>query len=358
MDSKYKILVADDVEINRDLLNDILEDSYEVIQAENGQEVIDIVDKTKDISMILLDLMMPVMDGFGVLQELNKRNLMNKIPVIIITGDEDEESISRCSKFGVVDYIRKPFNSSIVQLRVANSVGLFENKNYLEYLVSEQTKELQASNEQLKKVLDQTVALLGIVVEYRDGGSGTHIQRIKSYVGELAKQVALDYPEYNISDEDVDVFVRASLLHDVGKIAVPDGILLKNGRLTDDEYRIIKNHTIDGAKIIKGMEGAWEEKFYQAAYDICRHHHERYNGKGYPDGLAGDDIPISAQIAGVCDCFDALVTKRPYKDPFSVDKAYEMIINGECGVFSEKVLSSFEKVKEQFKAISENNQEE
>ena len=352
--NKRKVLVVDDVELNRDILEGILEDDYDVVLAQDGRQALDLIFSMQDdLAIVLLDLMMPEVDGFGVLDEMVAHDLLKKIPVIIITGDNNIESEKRCFGYGIVDFVRKPFDGALVLLRVSNAVELFSYKNALEQKVSEQTEVLQKQNARLAWINDKTVDLLASVVEYRDSDSGIHIQRIRAYTKALAKQLMVDYPEYGLTDEVVETMSAASLLHDVGKVAIPDAVLLKNGRLNDEEYNIIKGHTVSGGEIIEGMKGIWDDDFYQMSYDICRHHHERYDGKGYPDKLAGDDIPISAQIVAIADVYDALINKRCYKDSYSKDVAFNMILNGECGTFSSKILDCFGKARFVFEKLAD-----
>lgn len=354
-----RVLVVDDVEINRDILEGILEEDFEVLTAGNGVEALQEISENKDISVVLLDLIMPQMDGFSVLEELKKRDLLRRLPVIIISGDDSVENETRCFDFGIADFVKKPFNAAIVKHRVHNVVALYSYRNQLEDKVAEQTKELSVQNEQLKKQTarlaesnQKIIDILGTVVESRNLESGQHIQRVKAYTEILARQMMEDYPEYGINQHMIDVMVPASALHDVGKIAIPDNILLKPGRLTADEFEVMKSHTTRGCLILDNIQGAWDEEYAKMTYEICRHHHEKYDGKGYPDGLAGDDIPVSAQIVSVADVYDALVNERVYKDAFPKDQAFNMIINGECGTFSPKLLECFRKVRKKFESIS------
>ena len=356
---KEKVLVVDDMQINRSILEDILDDEYSVVQAENGIEALRIVDDEKDhLAIILLDLMMPKLDGFGVLDGLKERSLLSRIPVIIISGDTKVANEERCFDYGVSDFIRKPFNEILVKLRVGNIIDLYTYKNTLEDKVKEQTKILKDQNAQLK---EQTIRLaesnqkiidmLGTVVESRNLESGQHIKRVKSYTKILAEEMMQSFPEYGITEHDIEVMVLASALHDVGKISIPDNILLKPGRLTTEEFEIMKEHTTRGCVLLDNIQGAWDDEYAKVSYEICRHHHEKYDGKGYPDGLKGDEIPISAQIVSVADVYDALVNERVYKNAFSKEKAYDMITGGECGQFSPKLMKSFEKVRNEFEAV-------
>lgn len=357
---KNTILVVDDIEMNRDMLRMILESDYSVMEAENGKQALDIIMREKDhLSAILLDLIMPEVDGFGVMQQLKDREIMGKIPVLVISGDTSIEVENRCFDFGVSDFIAKPFNNFIIKQRVKNVVGFFEYKNELEAKVEEQTgvlrkayRTLRMQTDQLKRRNEEIIDMLGTVVEYRNLESGEHIQRVKGYTRILAERAMKEYPEYGLTQEVIDTIVAASALHDVGKITIPDKILLKPGRLTKDEFEYMKSHTIRGCELLDAIKNNWSGKSMEASYEICRHYHERYDGKGYPDGLAGEDIPLSAQLVSIADVYDALVNERCYKDAYSTQEAFRMIVNGECGVFSPKLMEVFRMVRADFEKLA------
>ena len=355
-----KILVVDDVRLNREMLKDILIEDYEIELLENGEQAINrISENEEDILGILLDLYMPVKDGFCVIGEMKKRGLMGKIPVLIISSERSVAIEKQCFNLGVSDFIHKPFDPILVKTRIMNILNLFSYKNNLEnhvkkqtdtiyrqYLtLKEQAKKLEESNE---KIID----ILGTVVESRNLESGEHIKRVKGLTGVLALQVMADYPEYGLDEQKVEAIVAASSLHDVGKISIPDHILLKPSRLTEKEFEYMKLHTTKGCEILDKIEGIWDEEYREMSYEICRYHHERYDGKGYPDHLEGEQIPISAQIVSIADVYDALVCERVYKKAFPKDIAFHMIMNGECGVFSPKLLECFQKVKNEFERIA------
>lgn len=322
---------------------------------------LDIIDReSKNISAILLDLVMPEMDGFGVLTELKKRDLLDQIPVLVISGETSSQMENKCFDYGVVDFIGKPYNASIVRKRVENLVAHFTDRNHLKEKVEEQTvvlrkayQTLQAQAKQLQKRNLDIIEMVGTIVEFRSLESGEHIQRVKGYTQILAKAFAKLYPEYGLTKEQIDVIVAASALHDIGKIAIPDSILLKPGKLTDDEFDYMKSHTLRGCEILESMKKNWDEDYQKASYEICRSHHERYDGRGYPDGLKEDEIPVSAQLVSVADVYDALINERCYKAAFSKEEAFYMIINGECGVFSPKLMEAFRAVRRQFEEFSE-----
>lgn len=357
---KNKILIVDDAEMNRDLLCEILKEEYDIVEAENGKQALEIMEKEADnISAILLDIVMPVMDGFQVLEGLKKLNVLDKVPVLVISGETSIQNEKKCFECGVSDFIGRPFNATLVKKRVQNMVNHYAYKNHLEEKVEEQTVVLRKAYHTLKQQADklakrnqEIIDMLGTIVEYRSLESGEHIQRVKDYTRIMAETFSEKYPEYGLTKEQIETIVAASALHDLGKIAIPDSILLKPGKLTQDEFEYMKSHTLRGCEILDSMKGEWNPKEKAVSYEIIRSHHERYNGKGYPDGLKGDEIPISAQLVSVADVYDALVNERCYKSAYSTDEAFHMIINGECGVFSPKLMEVFRMVREQFEAYA------
>lgn len=357
---KNKILIVDDAIMNRDILKEILKDTYDILEAEDGKAALEILDAEKyEISAILLDLIMPVMDGFEVLKELNARNMIEKIPVLIISGENSTQNEQRCFELGIADFIGKPFNARLVRKRVQNAAEHYANRNELEAKVEEQTnvlrkayRTLKSQAEQLKRRNQDIIEILGTVVEYRNLESGEHVKRVGEYTRILAESFMVEYPEYDLTQDKIDVIVSASALHDIGKITIPDSILLKPGRLTKDEFEYMKSHTTRGCELLESMKNVLDPKYEKVSSEICRHHHERFDGKGYPDGLEGDAIPLSAQLVSVADVYDALVNERCYKDAFSPEEAFRMIVNGECGVFSPRLMEVFRKVRPQFEKIA------
>ncbi len=357
---RNKVLIVDDSELNREILVEILQDDYDIITCGDGKQALDIVYKdNEEIAVILLDLMMPVLDGYGVLEALYGTQYMQDIPVLIISGESEMKAEQRCFDLGVSDFIKKPFDNTLVKKRVKNITEMYLYKNNLEEQVKEQTEVIRGQcdmlNEHAEKLAANNVKIievLGNIVEYRNLESGEHIQRVKLYTRILGEQMMRDYPEYGLTPEKLDIIVSASALHDVGKISIPDNILLKPGRLTDEEFEYMKQHTTKGCDIIDSMPDIWTEEYKKVCYEICRYHHERYDGRGYPDKLAGDEIPISAQIVSLADVYDALVNERVYKKAFPKDKAYEMIMNNECGVFSPKIYKCFKKVRPKFEEMA------
>lgn len=350
------ILIVDDAEMNRDILRLFFEEQYTIYEAADGDEAIKQIDlHASELSLILLDQIMPKKNGIEVLDYMKRAELIDKIPVIMITGDTDDEVAVQAYEYSAADIIYKPFNQEIIMRRSQNLIEQYENRNRMQQLLDERTRELRESQEKLAKNNEFLINALGSVVEFRSLESGEHIQRVKGFTKILLKYVQSNYPEYNLTDSQINMISAAAALHDVGKIAVPDAVLNKPGKLTYEEFNIIKRHTIYGCQILEQFKQD-DSEFYQYCYDICRWHHEKYDGNGYPDRLSGEDIPIWAQVVGVADCFDALVSKRVYKDSYPVEKAMDMIKNGDCGVFSDKIMDCFDLARYDFVQAVQNSE--
>lgn len=334
MDKKSTILIVDDIEINRAILTEIFKDDYNITEAVNGVQALEIINQKKDISAVLLDLIMPEMNGLEVLKEMNKSGKIKNIPVFLITAADSREMLLEGYRLGAVDVVTKPFMTHFLKHRINNVVELYRHRNELESIVAKQV-------ERLNRVNQSMIEMLAAVIEFRDCESGEHVKRICGLTGILMTKVGEMYPQYYLPKSEIDKIVTSSVLHDVGKISIPDGILNKPGKLTKEEFEIMKQHTIKGCEILQRIPNIMDEGIYDYSYDICRHHHERWDGKGYPDGLAGDDISIWAQVVSVVDVYDALTSERVYKKAFDHETAVEMIFNGECGVFNPKVLKAF-----------------
>ncbi len=328
------ILIVDDIEINRMILAEIFKDEYKIIEACDGTQALEIINGDLQICAVLLDLLMPEMNGLEVLKEMNRSGKINSIPVFLITATDSEKMLIEGYDLGAIDVIRKPFMTHFLKCRISNVVELYAHRNQLESIVEEQVKRLNSLNYSM-------VETLATVIEFRDGESGEHVKRISGLTKVLMKKVSETYPEYHLPREEIDKIVLSSILHDVGKISIPDSILNKPGRLTEEEFEVMKQHTIKGCEILQNIPSIMDEGLYKYSYDICRHHHERWDGRGYPDGLSGDDISIWAQVVSVADVYDALTSERCYKKAFSHDTAVKMILNGECGIFNPKVLAVF-----------------
>lgn len=359
-----KILIVDDAKINREILTEILKDEYQVLQADNGLTALEIIEK-ESLTVILLDLIMPKMDGISLLKILSEKNIIAKVPVIVISGKENGHSEKECFDLGVSDFIPKPYNADIVKKRIQNIIDHYAYEAELEKRVAKQTAVLRKAYETLQRqarqleVRNQEILdVLGTVVEFRDLESGEHIRRVKAYTKILALEFQKQYPEYELTDEYIKTIVSCSALHDIGKISIPDSILQKPGRLTDEEYDYMKSHTIRGCEILDTMKSNWETLSRKTCYEIVRHHHERYDGRGYPDGLKGEEIPVAAQLVSLADVYDALVNVRCYKDAYTPDQAFHMIVKGECGVFSPKLINAFYATRSKFEKLATKKQSE
>ena len=336
---KQTILIVDDSEMNRDLLIDILEDQYDLIEAENGVKAIEILAEQREaISLVLLDIMMPEMDGFGVLGHICQNHWNESFAVIMISADDSPVNIKRAYDLGAFDYISRPFDAAIVQRRISNTMCLYVRQKHLEQLVIEQFYE----NENNNKLM---IAILSHIVEFRNGESGAHVLHVNQITELLLKQLILHTDQYPLSQSDITLISMASSLHDIGKIAISEEILNKPGRLTDAEFEIIKTHTAIGADMLLSLPADQQSvPLVRMAFEICRWHHERYDGKGYPDGLKGDDIPIAAQTVALADVYDALTSERCYKKAYSHEDALNMILDGQCGSFNPILLQCLQEI--------------
>ena len=360
---RNKVLIVDDVELNRDILSDMLSPDYDILTASDGRQAINIMNsEINNIATVLLDLVMPEVDGFYVLNIMKERDWMKDIPVVIISGDATVEVETRALKFGVNDFIHKPFNVNVVRQRIKNITDLYNYRKQVEERFNTQTDILEKTNILLRRQayeLHQNNAriidILGTVVESRNLESGQHIHRVKGYTQLLALEYMKLYPESGMTKKQAQLIASASALHDIGKIAIPDSILLKPGRFTQEEFEIMTSHTSKGADIVKEMSDIWDEEYGKVCYEICLYHHERWDGKGYPKHIKEDEIPIAAQLVSIADVYDALVSERCYKDAFTPSQAYEMIINGECGQFNPKLIECFKNLKEVFENFDAEN---
>lgn len=340
---KYRILVVDDSEMNREILSEILNEEYDIIEADSGDTCIDMLRKYETgISLVLLDIVMPGMDGFGVLNYMNRHHYLEDIPVIMISNEDSTETVRKAYEMGVSDYINRPFDAGVVHRRVYNTIKLYAKQRRLIALITNQVYEKEKNNRMMVGILSQ-------IVEFRNGESGSHVLNINIFTGMLLESLVQHTDKYDLSWSERLLITTASALHDIGKIGIDDKILNKPGRLTDEEFKIMQNHTIIGASILENMGSYQDEELMKVAYQICRWHHERYDGKGYPDGLKGDEIPISAQVVSLADVYDALVSERVYKKAYSHEKAIEMITNGECGCFNPILLECLLDIQDRIK---------
>ncbi len=338
---KQKILIVDDSEINRALLAEILEEQYEITEAENGSEAISLLSKRRsDFSLLLLDIIMPDMNGFEVLAYINNYHWNDSLAVMMISADDSPANIKRAYELGAFDYISRPFDPIIVQRRISNTMLLFARQQRLEKIITDQFQEQDKNNELM-------ISILSHIVEFRNGESGLHVLHVNTITKRLLEQLVRVTDEYSLSPVDISLISTASALHDIGKISISDSILNKPGRLTEEEFEEIKTHTVIGANMLSDLPIEQQEApLVKVASEICRWHHERYDGKGYPDGLKGEEIPIAAQVVSLADVYDALISERCYKKAYSYKKALNMILEGQCGAFNPTLLLCLQEISE------------
>ena len=345
MGTKNKILIVDDSSMNREFLADILSEQYDIEEAEDGEQALLLLTKgAHRYSLVLLDLVMPKMDGFDVLGYMNRYHWIEDLPVIIITSENDISHIKRAYSCGATDFIQRPYDVAVVQQRVKNTIRLYDKQRRMADTIAKKYYE----NEKNTSLM---ISLLSNIVEFRNGESGPHIIHIKAITKLLLHQLIQKNTHYVLSYSDISIICTAAALHDIGKITIPDEILNKPGRLTPEEFEIMKTHSMTGAQILRDLPDQQNEPLIKTAYDICRWHHERWDGRGYPDGLVGDAIPISAQVVSLADVYDALTSERCYKKAFPHEKAVQMILNGECGAFNPLLLECMLDVEAQLKAL-------
>ena len=340
---RQQILIVDDSQINCEILAEILKDEYRILEAANGEECINLLKQYgTGIALLLLDINMPVMDGFEVLALMNRKHWIEDIPVIIISSEDSASYVRRAYEMGASDYISRPFDVQVVHQRVSNTIKLYAKQRRLISLVTDQIREKEKNNQMMISILSQ-------IVEFRNSESGSHVLHINIITGMLLERLMQKTDQYHLQWSDQFLITTASALHDIGKIGIDEKILNKPGKLTKEEFEIMKTHTLIGASMLKSIEMYQNEKLLQVAYQICRWHHERYDGKGYPDGLKGEEIPISAQVVAIADVYDALVGKRVYKKAFSHETAIHMILNGECGAFNPLLLECLTDIQNRLK---------
>lgn len=338
MEKGQTILIADDSQMNRAILADMLGDNYMIIEAETGRQAIEIMQRQADIDLVLLDIMMPEMDGFEVLQTMNRYRWINEIPVIMISAESSLPYVERAYNLGAMDYISRPFDVTVVRRRVVNTLLLYAKQKWLSRLVVEQVHERERVNSLMVNVLSH-------IVEFRNGESGAHVLNIRTLTEQLLQRLAQKTNRYHLSQEEIAQISMASALHDIGKIKIPEHVLNKPGRLSTAEFELMKTHTVIGAEILEQLLQRHEAPLLRTAYKVCRWHHERYDGSGYPDGLKGEEIPIAAQVVSLADVYDALTSERCYKKAFDHDTAIQMILRGECGTFQPLLLDCLLEIK-------------
>lgn len=341
--SRETILIVDDSEINRAILANIFSAEYDIIEAEDGQEGLAIIHaQPPGLSAILLDVVMPHVNGIEVLHTLHQNGLTRKIPAFLITADVNSTTMREAYELGVMDVIFKPVVPYIVRRRVNSVVELFRARRKLSAQVQRQREELLLQTQQLAEMGMGMVEALATAIEFRSDESGEHVRRIRDITCYLLRTTPLGE---GLSETEIDLIGVGAITHDVGKISIPDAVLNKPGRLTPEEFELMKSHTVKGAELLTKIPQMREHSAYRYARDIALHHHERWDGRGYPDGLAGDETPIWTQIVSLADVYDALVSKRCYKDAFSADTAVNMILDGQCGAFNPRLLEHFVKAE-------------
>ena len=355
------VLVVDDKEENRHLIAINLADKYKCIEAANGQEALELItDSPGSFDVVLLDLYMPVLDGKEVLKRMHEARVTEEIPFIVVTADNGVDTWRACLDTGAVEVLRKPVDGDILRRCVDNAIELFSTRKSLQLKVERQSVDIMIKNEKLRahanrlmRANEQVSNILHNVMDYRDCDSAGHLDRVMGYTMALAQEVAESCPSLGITRDQVNALGQASALHDIGKVAVPDSILFKVGKLTDDEFAVMEAHTVCGYNLIREpLEDLSDDDFARFSLEVVRSHHERWDGSGYPDGLKEREIPVSAQITALADVYDALTSKRPYKGPCSHEEAVQTILSGGCGVFSNVMMSVFEKVSPSFPQIA------
>ena len=343
------ILIVDDDAINRAILRKIFSEFYPVQEAVNGYEGVSMLQESGyHFCAVLLDVMMPGMTGIEVVHWMKDNGMLDKIPVFLITSERGESVVREAYGLGVMDVISKPVISFVVLRRVKSVIELFEARRHLSRVVEDQNAELLRQAEKIIELNQGMIEALATAIEFRNEESGGHVQRISGIT-----RVMLENTEFGdgLSESEIENIVLASIMHDVGKITIPDAVLAKPGKLTNEEYEIMKTHTLKGVAILESIPQLRGTGFYEYACDIARHHHERWDGRGYPDKLVGDEISPWAQVVSLADVYDALSCKRVYKAAFPRAQVIEMIKTGQCGLFNPRLLKSFDAVEEQLFAM-------
>ena len=347
MDKRPKILIVDDAELNRDILKEILGEEYSYLEAENGNEAIQMIGDNLGIDLMLLDINMPQMNGFEVLEIMKSSRCIDETPVIMISSEDDVNTMRKAYDLGITDYITRPFDSVIVKKRVQNTLGLYANQKHLINVVFEQVYEKEENNNIMIRILSN-------VLGSRNRESREHILHIRTATEMMLRELVKTTDAYPLTEADISLITTASSLHDIGKIYIPEEILNKPGRLTDEEFNIMKTHSELGAAIIRDMDFPQDHFLVRTAWEICRWHHERWDGKGYPDGLKGEEIPICAQVVSIVDVYDALTSERCYKKAFDHETAIQMILDGQCGQFNPILLKCLKELSPSFSKMLTN----
>lgn len=352
MEYQETILIVDDSALNRMVLMEILgKENYTFLEAENGQQAVELLDCHPEVDLLLLDITMPEIDGFGVLEIMNQYHWIEETPVIMISAEDAYSFIERAYDLGASDYITRPFDARVVCRRVSNTLMLYAKQKRLVQMVAEQVYEKE-------KVSNTMISILSHIVEFRNNESGLHVVHIRTITELLLRRLRKKTDRYPLTEADISLISTASALHDIGKINIPEQILNKPGRLTKEEFEIVKTHSAVGEHMLRQIPFNQNEPLVKIAREICRWHHERWDGRGYPDGLKGDEIPISAQVVSLADVYDALTSERCYKAAFDHETALNMIVNGECGAFNPLLLECLMDGADQIKQAMQETEEE
>lgn len=351
MDKKQRILIVDDSKFNRDILKEFLGEAYNYLEAEDGNQAIRMIGENPGIDLMLLDINMPQMDGFGVLKWMKQSKCIDETPVIMISSEDAVNTMRKAYEMGITDYITRPFDSVIVKKRVQNTLGLYMNQKHLINVVYNQVYEKEENNNIMIRILSS-------VLGARNSESSEHILHIRTATELMLRELVKTTDAYHLTEADIALITTASSLHDIGKIRIPEEILNKPGRLTDEEFKIMKTHSELGAAIIRDLHFLQDHPLVHTAWEICRWHHERWDGKGYPDSLKGDEIPISAQVVSIVDVYDALTSERCYKKAFDHDTAIQMIVDGQCGQFNPIILKCLKELSPQLSKMLDKETDE
>lgn len=354
-----KILIVDGVQSERTALSQMLQETYGILEADNGESAVKLIEEhINELSVILLKLMIPKLNGIRVLEILNEKKWSGKVPVLVIDGAGASGMEDKCLDLGTMGFLGLPLEQKAVTRQVKNAIRVFQRHALLEQKLEQQAKTmkrqyqlLQKQTEELNRSRTEIIDILGTVVEFSNVGNNDHIKRVKAFTEILAEEMKHMFPDCGLTDLKVQMIASASALHDIGKIAIPDEILQKPTKVSEQEYEYLKSHTTKGCEILESIRDTWDKDYADTCYDICRYHHERYDGQGYPDGLTGEDIPLSAQLVSLADVYDALVSERVYKKAYSKERAYQMIVSGECGVFAPRLMNCFRNVREKLEEL-------
>ena len=356
---KGQVLIINDDKVDMAALGRAMGGDYRCVLAMSVNEgVKNLASNEGGFDAVVIKLDMKPLTGLRFLQIMSENNKIQTMPFIVTVENDDDVELDECFELGVVDYISKPFNNARIKRCIDRNISVFNKFKALGDEIEANNAKLQAQYENLQnqnnELRDNQTAVLevlGTVVEYRNLEDGNHVSRVRDFTEILGRQMMESFPDCGLTEEKLKIYSRASMLHDVGKICIPDAIMLKPGRMTDEEFEIMKSHTTKGVELLDSIRNSWDEEYAAAADEICRWHHERYDGRGYPDGLSGDDIPLSAQLVSIADTYDALVSDRVYKKAYTKSEAFKMITGGECGEFNPKIIEAFRHVREKFEKI-------